>query len=72
MTIFEAVTIAEGNIDLASEPIVAEFHDDPESVTLEAWQLLVSSGVAWQLQGYFGRQAAALIDAGLISDRRAA
>lgn len=51
---FTAVTLAEEG-DL----------DNPE--VLEAWQYLVTSGLAWTLQGWFGRTAAALIEAGEIS-----
>ena len=71
MTIFDAVCIAEGNIELAGEPLLEDYENDPEGITLEAWQLLVNSGTAWQLQGWFGRRAAALIDAGLITEGRA-
>jgi len=53
---FTAVGIAEGFIAAGSEDEV-----------LEAWQHLINTGLAWQLQGFFGRQAAALIDAGLCS-----
>ena len=52
MNAFDAVMIAEG-----VEP--AE-HDQ----VIEAWQLLVDTGLAWQLQGWFGRQAQRLIEDG--------
>jgi hypothetical protein len=53
---FNAVGIAEGFIDAESEEQV-----------LEAWQFLVNSGLAWQLQGFFGRTANQLIERGLIT-----
>lgn len=35
---------------------------------LEAsWQYLVDTGICWQLQGWYGRNAAALIEDGVIS-----
>lgn len=54
MEIFEAVMIAEGTIEA------------DEDETLEAWQTLVDTGLAWQLQGCFGRVAEKLIEAGVI------
>jgi hypothetical protein len=55
---FTAVQIAEG----------LEGDVDKERY-LEAWQHLVDTGLAWQLQGSFGRQAKQLIDQGLIEER---
>jgi len=55
MNIFNATMIAEG-----AEGYEAEDHEQ----YLEAWQLLVDTGIAWQLQGYFGRTARAMIDNG--------
>jgi len=37
-----------------------------EEQILEAWQYLVDTGACWQLQGAYGRGAAALIEAGLV------
>ena len=54
-TIFEAIMLAEGVIPPSSEE---EY--------LEAWQLLVDDGIVWNLQGWFGRTAHALIEEGVI------
>jgi hypothetical protein len=52
---FTAVGLAEGFIEAESEEQV-----------LTAWQHLVDTGMAWRLQGWFGRTARDLIDQGLI------
>ena len=56
MNHYTAVGIAEGFIDAESE-----------DQYLEAWKYLVDTGLAWQLQGWFGRTAAALIEQGQIN-----
>lgn len=56
MDIFTATMIAEG----VEEALNKEQY-------LDAWQLLVDTGVAWQLQGWFGRTAQTLIDEGWIT-----
>ena len=40
---------------------------DTEEEVIEAWQHLVDTGLAWQLQGSFGRMAQQLIDKGVIN-----
>jgi hypothetical protein len=52
---YTAVGIAEGFIDA-----------DDEQQIIDAWQHLVNTGLAWRLQGWFGRTAAALIERGVI------
>ena len=52
---FTAVGLAEGFIEA-----------DSEEQILEAWQHLHNTGLAYQLQGFFGRTARQLIDQGLI------
>ena len=54
-----AVEIAEGFEEAESEDQV-----------IEAWQHLVDTGLAWTLQGSFGRTAQALIDQGIIEGAR--
>lgn len=56
MNTFDAVGIAEGYIEA-----------DSEDQVLEAWQTLVDTGMAWQLQGWFGRTARHLIEEGYIN-----
>ena len=51
----DAIMIAEGNLDVSEEE------------QIEAWQHLVDTGLAWKLQGFFGRTAQRLIDEGVIN-----
>ena len=52
---YNATGIAEGFIEAESKEQI-----------IEAWQHLVNTGLAWQLQGSFGRTANYLIEKGLI------
>jgi hypothetical protein len=54
MTDYQAVALAEG------------FEEGTEDETIEAWQHLHDTGLAYRLQGCFGRQAQALLQAGII------
>lgn len=53
---YTATGIAEGFVEA-----------DSEEQVIEAWQHLHDTGLAYQLQGWFGRAAQALIDEGVIS-----
>jgi len=55
---FTAVGIAEGFIDT----------DDQDQI-IQAWQHLVDTGLAWKLQGFFGRTAENLLRQGIIVDK---
>ena len=51
---YQAIGIAEGFIEC----------EDQDKV-IEAWQSLIDTGICWQLQGWFGRSAARLIEEGI-------
>ena len=57
MDTFTATGLAEGFIEAKSEEQV-----------IEAWQHLHDTGIAYQLQGWFGRTARDLIDRGIITE----
>lgn len=58
---FTAVGIAEGFVEAENEEQI-----------IEAWQHLIDTGMAWKLQGWFGRQAQALIDGGMCTAKKSA
>lgn len=53
MSTFDAVMIAEGVIQA-----------DSQEEYIEAWQMLIDTGMAYQLQGWFHRTADSLIENG--------
>ena len=53
MSDMEACLICEGAICADDDQVTA------------AWQHLIDTGLAWQLQGFFGRQAERLIQMGV-------
>jgi len=57
MTNYKAMGIAEGFIEAESEDQV-----------IKAWQHLHDTGLAYQLQGWFGRRATELINQGIITN----
>ena len=52
---YTAIGLAEGFIEAESE-----------QQEIDAWQHLVDTGIVWKLQGWFGRNAARLIETGII------
>ncbi len=50
---YNAVGLAEG------------FVDGTDEERIEAWQHLIDTGMAWTLQGSFGRMAKSLIEQGI-------
>ena len=51
---YTAIGIAEGFIESESE-----------QQQIQAWQYLIDTGIAWTLQGWFGRTATQLITTGI-------
>ena len=58
MSIFEACDLIEGFVEPDSE-------ETAEQEIIAAWQFLIDTGTVWNLQGFYGRGAANLIDAGI-------
>lgn len=56
------------NYDIIGNLCAFESGDLDENETLDLFQKLVNTGMAWTLQGSYGRMAKHLIDQGLISD----
>lgn len=54
-------------MDQLDKMIAWEQGDLSEDETIALFQELVDSGLAWKLQGVYGRTANALIEAGLIA-----
>ena len=56
ITDYQAIGLAEG------------FEEGTEEQIIKAWQHLHDTGLAYKLQGWFGRQARYLIDEGIIDE----
>lgn len=63
----ESVIMVRSQLDMMMDWEQGEL--DEES-TIELFQGLINSGLAWQLQGMYGRCADALIEEGYCSPRR--
>ena len=55
--------------NLTSDIIAYEQGELSEEATIDLFQRLVDSGLAWQLQGHYGRTAHAMIRAGVVRGR---
>ena len=51
---------------IVDDVIAYESGEMSEEQMIEFFQELVDSGMAWQLQGHYGRTAQALIEAGVV------
>jgi hypothetical protein len=54
-------------LDYRAVGICEGFIDADEQQVIEAWQYLHDTGLAYQLQGFFGRTAQQLLEQGIIS-----
>ena len=63
MDTFQACSIIEGFCGGEDAPMEQQY---------AAWQSLIDSGAAWTLQGFYGRTAARLIEAGICHAARPA
>ena len=61
MTDYLATAIAEG---------FCEGEDASYDEQVEAWQYLIDTGLAWRLQGWFGRNAVYLIEQNICTDTK--
>lgn len=52
-------------MDLASKIIAFEHGELDEIDTIDLFQELIDTGLAWSLQGSYGRTASRMIDAGM-------
>jgi hypothetical protein len=65
----KSLNVSKAHIDLVDKIIVYESGEMNDHDTIEFFAELVKSGMAWSLQGSYGRTATALIEAGYL-DRK--
>jgi len=67
--VYQSQSLNRGNemLDQVDKIMAYEQGELDEEGTIELFQELVNSGLAWQLQGHYGRTATALIEAGYIT-----
>jgi len=53
--------------NLTEQIIKHELNQLTEQETIQLFQHLINTGLAWQLQGAYGRTAIAMIESGIIS-----
>ena len=70
MTVKEKQRLFPKPYDVTGKIIAYETDGLPDDEMVELFQHLVDSGLAWELQGSYGRTAAALIEAGEITAPR--
>ena len=61
---YNQIMICEGVHEPPGETV-----EEKEAAYYAAWQALIDSGVVWTLQGWFGRTAMRLIEAGVCKPR---
>ncbi len=59
------VYVADENYDLVGHLMDYEAGRLPQAEAIEMFQRLINSGIAWELQGHYGRTAMRLLDKGL-------
>jgi hypothetical protein len=54
-------------MDIVSQITAYETGELTDTEAVDLFQELVNSGLAWKMQGFYGRTAMGLIDAGLVT-----
>ena len=66
----KATLNADGKFDLTTRIIEFETGEATEEQVIELFQYLVDTGLAWSLQGSYGRTAQSLLEAGVIQSKK--